>query len=283
LLAPALDRPATRERHDVLTKNLLRSRYRLLSAVTGAHDRNRTGDLVLTKDALYRLSYVGLNPSPVRDFHPPPSRSFAPITRPSRERLERVMGIEPTPSAWKAEVLPLNYTRLNQPAAPHLRSSRTTRTHPQDPCPAPPHQRPATGKSGGGGRIRTFEGISRQIYSLLPLAAWVPLRQMSRVFSGPSPGMSTVLNHQAPNKSARPPVGGRRTGLFVLDRDATRPAARVSPPFDARGAAPRGLLRHDSDRNGSPGALSPRPGGPKRSPDRRGAPRREARAAQADR
>ena len=25
--------------------------------------------------------------------------------------LERVMGIEPTSSAWKAEVLPLNYTR----------------------------------------------------------------------------------------------------------------------------------------------------------------------------
>jgi hypothetical protein len=27
------------------------------------------------------------------------------------EELERVMGIEPTLSAWKAEVLPLNYTR----------------------------------------------------------------------------------------------------------------------------------------------------------------------------
>src|SRR5699024_2475148 len=26
--------------------------------------------------------------------------------------LERVMGIEPTSSAWKAEVLPLNYTRF---------------------------------------------------------------------------------------------------------------------------------------------------------------------------
>jgi hypothetical protein len=25
--------------------------------------------------------------------------------------VERVMGIEPTQSAWKAEVLPLNYTR----------------------------------------------------------------------------------------------------------------------------------------------------------------------------
>ncbi len=29
--------------------------------------------------------------------------------------LERVMGIEPTPSAWKAEVLPLNYTRAQNP------------------------------------------------------------------------------------------------------------------------------------------------------------------------
>jgi hypothetical protein len=28
----------------------------------GAHDRNRTGDLVLTKDVLYRLSYVGPGP-----------------------------------------------------------------------------------------------------------------------------------------------------------------------------------------------------------------------------
>ena len=27
-------------------------------------------------------------------------------------KLERAMGIEPTTSAWKAEVLPLNYTRV---------------------------------------------------------------------------------------------------------------------------------------------------------------------------
>ena len=34
------------------------------------------------------------------------------LTRTSRPPcLERVMGIEPTSSAWKAEVLPLNYTR----------------------------------------------------------------------------------------------------------------------------------------------------------------------------
>jgi hypothetical protein len=39
---------------------------------TGAHERDRTVDLVLTKDVLYQLSYVG------------------------RIHMERVMGIEPT-------------------------------------------------------------------------------------------------------------------------------------------------------------------------------------------
>jgi hypothetical protein len=72
----------------------------------GAHNRTRTGDLFLTKEVLYRLSYMG-------------------------GRLERVMGIEPTSSAWKAEVLPLNYTR----AVPE----------PSD-------------RYSGGGRIRTSEG-----------------------------------------------------------------------------------------------------------------------------
>ena len=69
--------------------------------MSGAHDRNRTGDLVLTKDVLYRLSYVG--------------RLFKLKTRSPAIRLERVMGIEPTYSAWKAEVLPLNYTRKRSP------------------------------------------------------------------------------------------------------------------------------------------------------------------------
>ncbi len=55
----------------------------------GAHDWTRTSDLSLTKGVLYRLSYAGMFLC-----------------------LERVIGIEPTSSAWKAEVLPLNYTRL---------------------------------------------------------------------------------------------------------------------------------------------------------------------------
>ena len=38
-----------------------------LTTVTGAHDRDRTGDLVLTKDVLYRLSYVGRTRNPAID------------------------------------------------------------------------------------------------------------------------------------------------------------------------------------------------------------------------
>jgi hypothetical protein len=58
----------------------------------GAHDWNRTSDLFLTKEVLYRLSYMSLE---------------------TIERaMERETGIEPAPSAWKAEVLPLNYSRI---------------------------------------------------------------------------------------------------------------------------------------------------------------------------
>ena len=82
--------------------------------------------------------------------------------------MERVVGIEPTSSAWKAEVLPLNYTR--RCTAPADLEPIRSRLHPGQSC-------------GGGGRIRTFEGVSRQIYSLLPLAAWVPLREKRAAYS----------------------------------------------------------------------------------------------------
>jgi hypothetical protein len=56
--------------------------------------------------------------------------------------VERVAGIEPASSAWKAEVLPLNHTRnpLSQRYA----------------IPKPL----GTANNGGGRRIRTFEGIA---------------------------------------------------------------------------------------------------------------------------
>ncbi len=60
--------------------------------------------------------------------------------------LEREAGIEPASLAWKAKVLPLNYSR-----------------------PIPSR------RLGGGGWIRTSVGVSQQIYSLPPLATRAPL------------------------------------------------------------------------------------------------------------
>jgi hypothetical protein len=58
--------------------------------------------------------------------------------------IQRVMGIEPTLSAWKAEVLPLNYTR----------EAKTWR-----------------------GKDSNLRRQSRQIYSLIPLTAREPLHK----------------------------------------------------------------------------------------------------------
>ena len=101
-----------------------RSTNQIKANESGAHDRDRTGDLVLTKDVLYRLSYVGTyvknRRSTVRKtssftsqcpFTPESATGHSRKFRPTVRSMERVMGIEPTPSAWKAEVLPLNYTR----------------------------------------------------------------------------------------------------------------------------------------------------------------------------
>src|SRR6187549_672695 len=66
--------------------------------------------------------------------------------------------------------------------------------HPLLATPGSTTLRPHSRTNGGGGRIRTFEGVSRQIYSLLPLAAWVPLpEKSSRVFSLRPPRVSTAL------------------------------------------------------------------------------------------
>ena len=76
--------------------------------------------------------------------------------------MERETGIEPAPSAWKAEVLPLNYSRADQLA---LTSPAWV--------PHPPGGKSAGGVTGGGRWIRTTEGVSQQIYSLPHLATLV--------------------------------------------------------------------------------------------------------------
>ena len=101
-----------------------------------AHGGNRTRDLFLTKEVLYRLSYMGK----------PAIQRF--LLRVIRLNWSGKRDSNPRPRAWKARALP---TELF-PLSCHL-------------------------YVGGEGRIRTSEGISRQIYSLLPLATREPLRK----------------------------------------------------------------------------------------------------------
>ena len=72
--------------------------------------------------------------------------------------MERVMGIEPTYSAWKAEVLPLNYTRRHKT----LSLVSVDRTAP---------------RYWWRGKDSNLRRRSRQIYSLFPLATREPLQK----------------------------------------------------------------------------------------------------------
>jgi hypothetical protein len=111
-----------------------------------AHDGIRTRDLFLTKEVLYRLSYMGIVPAA-------PSIIFYQLSANSQRtdwppKWSGRRDSNPRPRAWKARALP---TELLPHSAGHA-------------------------KIGGEGRIRTSEGISRQIYSLLPLATREPLQ-----------------------------------------------------------------------------------------------------------
>ena len=55
-----------------------------------------------------------------------------------------------------------------------------------------------SGFYGGGGRIRTFEAITQQIYSLPPLATWVPLRQSQNKLYYSFIPLSTPILHHVP-------------------------------------------------------------------------------------
>ena len=44
-------------------------------------------------------------------LYPAELQAHACLSQSQKNKMERVMGIEPTQSAWKAEILPLNYTR----------------------------------------------------------------------------------------------------------------------------------------------------------------------------
>ena len=80
------------------------------------------------------------------------------------------MGIEPTPSAWKAEVLPLNYTRTD-PSPKHGRAF----------VPGNPTLRHSfSWANWWRGEDSNLRRLSRQIYSLIPLTTREPLQATER-------------------------------------------------------------------------------------------------------
>src|SRR4029077_2582854 len=91
---------------------------------------------------------------------------------PQMRFVERETGIEPASSAWKAGVLPLNYSRPG--AAADCRNPHNTHLE---------HPLVTSKKPGGGGWIRTSVGVSQQIYSLPPLATRAPLREEPRTIA----------------------------------------------------------------------------------------------------
>src|SRR3569833_719523 len=100
------------------------------------------------------------------------------------------MGIEPTLSAWKAEVLPLNYTRL------------LFHGFPIEPRKMTPRKQLHRGRQlwwrGEDSKLRR---LSRQIYSLIPLAAREPL-----------------LEKQTTKKERTAPTRQRSTGSKIAER-----------------------------------------------------------------
>ncbi len=70
----------------------------------GAPEGTRTPGLLLRRQLLY------------------PAELLAPVQKQAHRfnAVERVMGIEPTRPAWKAGVLPLNYTRIYQSDASYF-------------------------------------------------------------------------------------------------------------------------------------------------------------------
>ena len=144
-------------------------------ALHGAHDADRTRDLVLTKDVLYQLSYVG---TPIKRESENVKRQTG---RPSLcygldvsrftshvSSLERAMGFEPTTASlegWNSTTElrpPFSSSVLSSSCSGCIRSLSTRHL-------------PAS-FMWWAGKDSNLGSRWQQIYSLPPLATWVPAR-----------------------------------------------------------------------------------------------------------
>ena len=169
---------------------------------------------------------------------PPPDQ--APFTR-----LERVMGVEPTSSAWKAEVLPLNYTRetfCRRPPAIRPASRGRIRPNPRTLVEGvgfePTKAEPSDLQSGPFGRSGTPPQRKRRI--LLNGTGRVKLHATEGIVScHPGPAAGRGADRGA---SVRVRLAG--TGILRLRFPARRESGARSSHADAESARaepPRGF------------------------------------------
>lgn len=145
--------------------------------------------------------------------------------------MERETGIEPVSLAWKAKVLPLNYSR---PGARLLNSLHRHFCR----CSEPENVR-----FGGGGWIRTSVRVSGQIYSLLPLTTRPPLRSepatiaqhffAAKVFLKKHPQGHLARHTRHPRRGATIPIRYQASNVGAPPAD--RPSPRT-PPRSPAGA-----------------------------------------------
>jgi hypothetical protein len=138
----------------------------------GAHDGIRTRDLFLTKEVLYRLSYMGL-------------RCAAQPESLSQKRFAKIAASNHRQNSGAGDGTRTRDPELGRLALYQLsysRSSRRSKYH-----------------TGGEGRIRTFEVIRRQIYSLLPLSTREPLPPKAKN-ADQADGENRTRNHLITNQ-----------------------------------------------------------------------------------
>ena len=75
--------------------------------IYGGRAEARTPDPLIKSQLLYQLSYAPI----LLLISKISALIFSGIIKIRSEKMEREMGIEPTSSAWKAEALPLSYSR----------------------------------------------------------------------------------------------------------------------------------------------------------------------------
>ncbi len=166
--------------------------------------------------------------------------------------MERETGIEPALVAWKATVLPLNYSRpgvlLNMPEEsgsfrasrpPPLRGRTASRHAPNRfwqfgrttlGGSNPPSAIHFENLFGGGRWIRTTEGMSQQIYSLPPLAAWVSLHGAAYFRGARLPLSRIVLLFMRTGCVSRPDGRRRGSGRFPVRCSCPAPSASARTP-----------------------------------------------------